>query len=283
MKFSQYTRRMLMPKLKHPSGKAVALKAVRPNEGVMAGYRTKLEKLVAQMQRSICYWLTAQYRATPPKLTDDASPAAALIKRMRELGSQWLKRFDDGAKRLGEYFATSVQKRSDAALKKILKDSGFAVKFKMTRTMNDVMQATIGAQVGLIKSIASEHLTEVQGLVMRSVQEGRALGDLAKQLKARYGITQRRAALIARDQNNKATAALTRVRYQELGITKAVWMHSGGGHEPRPTHVAFSAGRIGGPIFDIKEGWLDPAVNERIWPGTLINCRCVSRPVVPGS
>jgi len=247
------------------------------------GYRQRLDKLIAQMQRSICYWLIAKYRANPPELASDASPTADLLREIRQLGARWLRKFDEGARRLGEYFATSVQRRSDTALKQILKDSGFTVKFRMTRTMNDVLQATIGAQVGFIKSIVSEHLSEVQGLVMRSVQEGRDLGTLTTQLEERYSVTRRRAALIARDQNNKATASMTRVRYQELGIEQAIWMHSGGGREPRPTHVAFSAGRLNGPIFNIKDGWLDPAVNERVWPGTLINCRCVSRPIVPGA
>ena len=263
-------------KLCSPSGKAIALPAIHPNVGITVGYREKLDRLIAQMQRSICYWLTAQYRASPPLLAEDASPASELLASMRSLGRRWLKRFDEGAKRLGEYFATTVSKRSDATLKRILKDAGFSVKFKMTRPMNDVMQATIGAQVGLIRSIASEHLSDVQELVMRSVQQGRALEALTSDLETRYGITRRRAALIARDQNNKATAAMTRVRYQELGLTQAIWMHSAGGKEPRPTHVANS-----GKAYNVSEGWLDPAVKESIWPGTLINCRCVARPILP--
>ncbi len=264
-------------KLCHPSGKATALPPIHPNVGIAVGYRQRIDKLIAEMQRSVVYWLRAQWRAVPPLLASDASPAAQLIASMRTLSSRWLRRFEEGARRLGDYFATTVGKRSDAALKSILKDAGFSVKFKMTRPMNDVMQATIGAQVSLIKSIASEHLSEVEGLVMRSVQQGGDLASLTTDLEARYGITRRRAELIARDQNNKATAAMLRVRYEELGITKAVWMHSGGGKEPRPTHVANS-----GKVYDVREGWLDPAVNERIWPGTLINCRCVARPVIAG-
>ena len=265
-------------KLCHPSGKAMVLPPIHPNVGITVGYQRRLDKMIADMQRSIVYWLRAQYRATPPLLASDASPASELIASMRTLGRRWLARFEEGAKRLGDYFATTVRKRSDAALKSILKDAGFSVKFRMTRPMNDVLQATIGAQVGLIKSIASEHLSEVQGLVMRSVQVGGDLSELTTSLEARYGVTRRRAALIARDQNRKATAAMTRVRYEELGITKAIWMHSGGGKEPRPTHVKMS-----GQMYDVTKGWLDPAVNERVWPGTLINCRCVSRPVVPGA
>ena len=61
-------------KLCSPSGKAIALPAIHPNVGLTVGYRQKLDKMIAQMQRSICYWLTAQYRATPPLLAADAGP-----------------------------------------------------------------------------------------------------------------------------------------------------------------------------------------------------------------
>jgi SPP1 gp7 family putative phage head morphogenesis protein len=131
--------------------------------------------------------------------------------------------------------------------------------------------------VGLIKSVAQQYLADVQGDVMRSVSEGRKLDDLAAALEHRHGVTKRRAALIARDQNNKATAVFERVRQQELGITKARWQHSAGGKEPRPEHVAW--GREG-KIYDVKEGMLQED-GKRVWPGTEINCRCFSIPLIP--
>ena len=156
-----------------------------------------------------------------------------------------------------------------------LKKAGFAIEFKMTATANDVMQAIIGEQVGLIKSIASQHLSEVEGLVMRSVSQGRDLKTLSDELQERYGVTKRRAALIARDQNNKATASMNRVRQEELGITEAIWLHSHAGKEPRPSHMAANGKR-----YNLSEGMkLD---GKYTWPGVEINCRCVSRSVIPG-
>ena len=114
---------------------------------------------------------------------------------------------------------------------------------------------------------------------MRSVQTGRDLGQLTDDLREQFGVTKRRAAFIARSQNNLATAAMTRARQVELGITEAIWMHSGGGKEPRPTHL--NAGRERAR-FDVAKGWYDPAVKEHIWPGQLPNCRCVSRSVIAG-
>ncbi len=197
---------------------------------------------------------------------------------MRKLTRHWTRRFDDLSANLAKYFATAAADRVDGALAQMLKDAGFAVEWKLTPAANEVMQATIGEQVGLIRSIAQQHLTAVEGLVMRSVTTGGDLKQLTDDLQHQFGVTRRRAALIARDQNNKATATITRVRQQELGITHAVWVHSHGGKEPRPSHL--KAGKEG-VVYEIAEGWLDPDVGERIWPGTLINCRCVCKPIMP--
>jgi len=231
------------------------------------------------MQRSLDYWLTAQYRANTPELAQDASPAMDLRNRMRQLTRQWQKRFDVLAQEMAEYFTTKTAERVDGAMRASLKKSGMSVQFKMTAAQNDAMQATIGEQVGLIKSIASEHLSDVEGIVMRSVTTGRDLQQLKSDLLARYDITKKRASLIARDQNNKATATLTRTRQIGLGITKARWLHSAGGKHPRPSHVAFSEGRNGGPFYDIQKGaFID---GEFLLPGQAINCRCLSVSVLP--
>lgn len=262
------------------STKPKTLKPVRPNAGLEARYRKAILRLVDEMGRSVDYWIAAAYRQHEPNvaaLADDELPAAALLRAVRDLSKRWLKRFEAAAPKLADWFAQDVQDRSDAVLRKILRDGGFSVRFKMTPAAKDVMKATIGEQVGLIRSIPSQYFTQIEGMVMRSVQSGRDLGPLAKDLQNQFGVTRRRAALIARDQNNRATASMTRVRQLEVGITQAVWLHSAGGKVPRPTHVKNS-----GKVYDVAKGWYDPAVKKFIFPGELISCRCVSKPVVPG-
>ena len=112
---------------------------------------------------------------------------------------------------------------------------------------------------------------------MQSVSQGRDLAGLTKGLQKIHGVTRRRAQFIARDQNNKATAVMTRARHLELGITKAKWLHSAGGKQPREAHRHFS-----GQVYDIREGHDFGDGNGPVWPGTAINCRCVSVPIVPG-
>jgi SPP1 gp7 family putative phage head morphogenesis protein len=143
--------------------------------------------------------------------------------------------------------------------------------------MRDIMQATIGQQVSLIKSIPSQYFTSIEGLMMRSVQTGQDLEQMTKDLQEQFGVTRRRAAFIARDQNNKATASMTRARQDELGSTQAIWVHSGAGKHPRPTHVDMN-----GTKYDVKKGMWDPAVKRWIFPGEEINCHCFSRSVISG-
>lgn len=254
------------------------LRPVFPNAGIAAAYRRKLDALVAEMAASYAYFLKAQYRQTPPALAQDASPAEELRRELRKLGRRWEERFDDAAAKLARWFATSAARRSEDALKKILRDAGISVRFQMTPAMRDILAATVTANVGLVKSIPSQYHSQVENLVMRSVTEGRNLGFLTDELEKRYGITRRRAAFIASDQNNKTTAMLSRARQLSVGLEEAIWLHSGGGRHPRPTHI-----RNSGKKFSLRDGWPDPALKgKRIWPGTEPNCRCVSKPVVSG-
>ena len=254
------------------------LKAVRPNAGIEAEYRARLQRLVDDMHRSYAYFLKAQYRENPPALAQDSTPAIDLRRELSTVGKRWQKRIDDAAPRLGEWFTRSSARQSQAALKKILKDAGISVDFEMTKPMRDVMQATLAEQVSLIKSIGSQYHTEVEGMVMRSVTAGRDLETLTKDLQHRFGITSRRADDIALSQNNMATSSFVRVRQEQLGL-QAMWLHSHAGKVPRPTHLANN-----GKIYDPKIGWFDPdpKVRRRIWPGQLNRCRCVSASVVPG-
>lgn len=254
--------------MKRPRRKGT-LSAIRPNIGIAAAYRRKLAALIEEMSDSYEYWLRAQYRETPPALAQDATPAKELEKELRKLGKQWQKRFDDAAPKLAAWFAKRVRGRSEAALRKILKDAGFSVKYTLTSGMRDIMAATVAENVSLIRSISQQYHTEVQGMVMRSVTAGRDLSQLSKDLRKRYGITQRRANLISLDQNNKATAALMRVRQTDMGLEEGIWLHSHAGKEPRKTHL-----RNHGKKFDLRTGWYDPdpRVKRHILPGELIRC-----------
>jgi SPP1 gp7 family putative phage head morphogenesis protein len=255
--------------------KPVSIGPVRPNAGVQARYQKQLDDLIERMARAVKRTVLAVYRRKPPEMARDESPASALRDAMARLSADWLARFEEFGQTHGKSFAKAAIAGGDRSFRDALARAGFTVDFHMTRAANDIMRATISEQVNLIRSIPAEYLTQVEGMVMRSVQLGRDMGSLSQELQQQLGVTKRRAAIIARDQNNKATASITKARQLQLGITEAKWLHSAGGRKPRPEHVAFS-----GKTYDIAKGaFLE---GKWVWPGTEINCRCVSISIIPG-
>jgi SPP1 gp7 family putative phage head morphogenesis protein len=291
-------------------------RAVFPNAGLQAAYRVKLEKLIDAMNKSVLYWLKASFKANEPEVSEllgtdgmvdltaslsvdtddeasasavkpyhppvsslaaDALPATELRRAVRRLALRWQRAFNRAAPELARWFGTRVHERSMSVLHRILEAGGWTANRQITTPQKDILAAIVHENVGLIRSIPQRYFTQIEGMVMRSVQAGGDLQQLTNDLQREFGVTRRRAKLIARDQNNKATGSLIRARQLELGITKNVWIHSGAGKHPRPTHVANH-----GKTYDIKEGWWDPAERKFIIPGQLINCRCVGRPVIPG-
>lgn len=253
---------------------------VQANRGVESHYRRKLQEMIAEMHGSIDYWLPAAYNKFPPRMAEliaqDASPSDRVRRILAELAKKWIKRFEDAAPSVAEAYLKSMYGASDTALRKALADAGWAVKFKFNPTMQDAFDASLNGNVSLIKSIPQEYLTKVEGIVSRTYSGGRDLETMVKELKQCYPEAADRAETIARDQSNKANAVVNQARQLEIGIVEGIWMHSGAGKVPRPSHVAAGKEKR---RFEIAKGcWIDGAF---ILPGHEINCRCTWRGVLP--
>ena len=202
----------------------------------------------------------------------DALPG--VVGLVKVFSRAWLKSIDAAAFSLGRTFASGNLRHSNFSMLKALRAAGMTVKFNYTPAMHEAFSLVLAQQVSLIRGLAQEHLSEVEGIVLRSAQLGRDLGYVTKELTERYDIDHKRAAFIARDQNNKATAVFNRVRQLEImgPDAKAIWVHSGAGKHPRPDHVRAGRDKL---VYKVSEGaFID---GEYIHPGELPNCRCTSR------
>lgn len=255
---------------------AKVLRAVKPNAGIRAKYRRRLEAMIDDMNRSVVWWLRAEYRREEARIAQDASPAAALGKRIQTLFRYWMRRWQQNMDDYARDFVHSTERKTRNSMKQALKDAGFTVRMDSARAENDVTAALIRENVALIKSIPEHYFTEVTGLVMRSASRGRDVKFLEDELAKRYAITRRRAKLIARDQSNKATQAIRSVEAKELGITEGVWVHVPGTKSSRKTHM-----QMNGKRFRLDEGLYDSAVGRKVLPGELVACNCTFRAVIP--
>lgn len=247
------------------------LSPIYANAGVEAWYTRQLQLLVTEMSRQMLNDVVAGWEHDKPDLVtaDDW-----ILTRVFQLWAQrWTERMNSAAVEIARQFATRSFTATQTSMQSALRDAGFTVRFTPTPRSVRAYQLEIDQQVGLIKSIPQQYLTDVQSTVYQSVMEGGNLQRVVDDVRAKYGIAHRRAAFIARDQNNKAKAIIERERRRELGITRAKWRHSGAGKHPRPEHVAFS-----GKFYDIEQGaYLE---GHWTWPGMDPNCRCTDMAVI---
>jgi uncharacterized protein with gpF-like domain len=263
-----------------PTGRDIVMPAIESNLGVEQWYRRQLEAMVDTMNASVQHWLPAAWKEADPSIgfmAQDANAVKVLQRAINKLTAQWTRNFGKLAVDLATRFANQSVRHTNFSMMASLKKVGFAVEFRPTTGSLEAYSAIVAENVQLIKSIPAEYLKDVQTAVWQSVTTGHDLGTLTARLEHNYGITHRRAAFIARDQNNKARAVMENTRRQELGIEEAIWKHSGGGKVPRPTHV--HAGSIKLRYSLAKGAYLD---GKWVWPGSEPNCKCTSRGVIPG-
>lgn len=200
-----------------------------------------------------------------------------IADRLIDLRDKWVAKFSDASVTLAPRFVNAVDNTATKSLKRSLGEKDIPrVKFTMTPEMKQAVDGIVAENVNLIKSIPEKYFTQVQTITLQSITRGRDLQYMTDELQKQFGVTRRRAERIAIDQNNKATAELSRVRQQSLGITKGIWIHSGGGSHPRPKHV-----KANGQEFDLDKGLPVGDSGEYVLPGQEINCGCSWKPVLP--
>lgn len=253
--------------------------ATFPSAGIEAWYRAQLDAVLREMNDSLVLHIGAAWKRDEPSIgfAADASPTVALRRALAKWGGLWTQKINDLSDTLSKKFALKNYRYTDASMREAFRKAGFSVKFKPTVASVEAYRTVAAENVNLIKSIPQQYLKDVQTSVWSSVMVGGDQYTLAKKIDANYRVGRRRAALIARDQNNKAKAVMENTRRRELGITEAVWLHSHAGITPRPTHVAMH-----GKTYKTADGMYDSDEGKNVWPGELINCRCSSKPIIPG-
>lgn len=261
--------------------------ALNPSLSSEQRYYGALRKVILEAVEITEKEVTQFYKAPEAKeyFAQDVSvsgAAKALTERLQGLIDGLFGEVSEG---LAKGMTLDTSQNSARSLKSSLKalSGGLTLKTDfLTRDLGQVMQAIVTENVGLIKSIGSQYLTQVQGAVMRSITTGNGLADLVPFLRKQEGITLRRARLIATDQTRKAYGSMNKARMEKIGVKQFEWLHSGGGQTPRSYHLtSHKAGGLNGGIFSFDDlPVIDKKTGERGIPGQLINCRCRMRPVV---
>lgn len=132
----------------------------------------------------------------------------------------------------------------------------------------------VHTNAALIVRIPEELHGDVEALVQHAISSAMPSPRLAKHIQARFGVSQRHARVIARDQISKHAAKLNHARQQELGIERFVW-RSVGDERVRDWH----RDELDGNTYRFDK----PPLNEDgepVLPGDDVQCRCSADPVI---
>ena len=247
----------------------IKLDSIAPNASILKQYKDTLHGLIREMRQSIIDDVVRPYRS------DLAMDGIAdwIGHVMDNLVNKWQDRLGKLSDDVANDLVGKCKTHYDRRLQNMLKKRGFIINFRNSRYVEDQTQIAIGENVSLIKSIANQYLDNVRAAVWRSVKNGYDLESLIKQLRHIDGVSERRATNIAKDQVAKANQMFEDARAQELGITKAIWLHSSAAKVPRADHV-----KANGIEYEIEKGCY--ISGEYIKPAQLINCKCRKRLVI---
>lgn len=247
------------------------------NAGIERAFARELRGIIKDMRADINTELIAVFKpvAKQEKIALDADITSWVNDILKRLGVKWRKRIEQLAPIIADMYQKRQVKNFDTLMMAQLRKAGFTVRFSLSDFQRDRLQAAISENVRMITSLSNRYLETIEVHVWNCIKSGYDLSALSKGLQSAYGISQRRADNIARDQFSKAHSVIRNARYEELGIEEAIWKHSHAGKTPRPEHVAAD-----GVVYNVKQGlFLD---GKWTHPGEEINCRCMSVPIIKG-
>jgi SPP1 gp7 family putative phage head morphogenesis protein len=176
--------------------------------------------------------------------------------------------------------------RPEAILRRLFQQVNADVTASLERRLPELPLASVvsnGAQLREAWVARNADLIKVEPRLQRAIEEvlsaplerGVRVEEIRKQLQERFGIEERRAQLIARDQTLKLAGQLQEERQTQAGIKRYVWTTSDD-ERVREDHAALDG--------TIQE-WANPPVvdkrtGRRGHPGDDFQCRCSADPIL---
>ncbi len=132
-----------------------------------------------------------------------------------------------------------------------------------------------------IKDWVEKEIVELRKKVQAKVFSGNRYESMVKIIRDSYGVSQRKAKFLARQETNLLMAKFKTARYTDVGITHYKWRSVVGSpnHPVRPRHKELNDESRAGKLFRFDDPPVQADGNKKN-PGEDYNCRCVAIPVV---
>ena len=239
-------------------------------------YNAQLQALTREVKKDIDEQLVPLLRKLEPEYTADADWFGLITNMLETLLAKWSSpKFRGLANELASKFVTSADNVNEKKTK-----AQFGVDIYSTDPqMTQVIESAIYDNTKLISTIPAQYLSQVESIVMTNVRAGNRSSGMVKALQQQFGVTQRRAKMIARDQVAKVNGDLNKKRQQVAGFDYFQWITSNDERvRDRHEDIAEKVTEYGKGIYR----WDNPPLSDKgipIIPGQDYQCRCTARPV----
>ena len=212
----------------------------------------------------------------------DAQPgnyARVYTRLARRTTRKLMKQFDDDRiEELVQRVLNKVNRRNRKQLYQQVEKSIGISSTELTKTegLTWDINALIVETEQWVKGLRDETLKMYTNNVLRSMTTGESLSEIMQQFE---GMTEKRknhARFTARNQIAHFNSMTTKLRAQNLGLTRAVWVTS------RDERVRECHRVRNGKEFDLDEGLYSSCDGKTLLPGIDYQCRCDYRLIVPG-
>ena len=213
--------------------------------------------------------------------------AAVLLRLAKKVKRKLLTQFDDSRieaemrKQLGK-----LDKRSRGEFySRIAAKVGIDTKDLIAREgLKSTTNALMLETAQWVKKLRDESIEGFTNNTLFAMTQGESLDTIVGQFSATVSKRKNHAKFLARNQVQNYNSVTTKIRAQNLGITKAVWVTAGdervrgnpSGLYPRavPSHYD-----LDGKEFDLDKGAYSDG--QYLLPGVPPNCRCTYEMIIP--
>lgn len=239
---------------------------------VESDYAHRLVELVGRWQHAARH-LTAALPAIllqSPAFRHDIDPggvANQVMERVRTEAQDSVT--DNGVSSMArDYGGMVVEHQRKEIVRQAKAALGVEVQFHDPR-LAPVLRQFIHENVSLVRKLRGATLDHLETIVHRGIASGASPDDIGSEISKRFGVSERHARFIARDQVQKLNSAVTELRHAELGIREFDWWTM---RDPkvRPAHKVLHGRRF---------AYSDPPLDL---PGRACGCRCLQKPVFDG-
>jgi uncharacterized protein with gpF-like domain len=214
------------------------------------------------------------------ELVRSGAERRTVAAELARLSAETAERLRGDAPRIAQSFVKATDKAQKKAIESAL-SAAMGVDFARvidTPSVSEAIDIGLEWNTSLIKSIGSEHWGKVGKAVLDNYR-GALSEPLTDRIQSIGGVTETRAAFIARDQTAKLTGSITQARQEAVGVDEYIWRTAQDERVVGNPSGKYPEGSEGHMDHFHREGkvfkWSSPPPDGH--PGESFNCRCFAQ------